>query len=106
MNMSEEREPVIGVIASMKRGLEHFIYREISLLEAQGLSISIFPTKYGPGLYNAREGWELHTWNSLAVFALQPYFFLRAPLLYLRLLREALATGAVMDFALAWYFAP
>jgi colanic acid/amylovoran biosynthesis glycosyltransferase len=95
----------IGVIASMKKGLEHFVYRELVLLSAQGVSISLFPTKYQPGLYNARKEWSFHRWNLLVVVLLQPYFLLRAPFQYLRLLREALMTGALVDFALAWYFA-
>ena len=59
----------IGVIASMKNGLEHFIYRELTIFSAQGASISLFPTKYNPGLYNAPADWQLHRWNLLAVLA-------------------------------------
>jgi colanic acid/amylovoran biosynthesis glycosyltransferase len=94
----------IGVIASMKKGLEHFVYRELLVFASRGYSISLFPTKYQSGLYNAREEWALHRWNPLAIALLQPYFFLRAPIRYLRLLREALTTGAFVDFALAWCF--
>src|SRR4051794_3356354 len=95
----------VAVIASMKKGLEHFVYRELQLFAAQGFSISLFPTKYRAGLYNASEEWTLHLWSPLIVIALQPYFFLRSPVQYLRLMREALATGALLDCALAWYFA-
>jgi glycosyltransferase involved in cell wall biosynthesis len=93
----------IGVIASMKKGLEHFIYREIQILAAQGHTIHLFPTKYGPGLYAAQPDWHLYRWQLLAVILSQPYFFMRAPLSYLKLFREAVAMGAVIDFALAWY---
>lgn len=96
----------IGVIATMKTGLEHFVYRELLVFTTQGLSINLFPTKYQPGLYNAREEWVLNRWHLCAVVLWQPYFLLRAPMRYLRLLWEALATGALVDFALAWYFAP
>ena len=95
----------IGVIASMKKGLEHFVYRELLVFTAQGFSISLFPTKYQLGLYNARDEWALYRWHPLVVVLWQSYFFLRAPIRYLRLLREALATRALVDFALAWYFA-
>jgi glycosyltransferase involved in cell wall biosynthesis len=95
----------VAVIASMKKGLEHFVYRELLLFTAQGLSIKLFPTKYQRGLYNARPEWALHRWHPFAVVLLQPYFFLRMPIRYLRLLWAALTTGAVVDFALAWYFA-
>jgi colanic acid/amylovoran biosynthesis glycosyltransferase len=94
----------LAAIASMKKGLEHFVYRELCILSAQGLSIRLFPTKYGKGLYAAREEWDLQRWSPAAVLLWQFYFLVRSPLLYLRLLREALTIGAVVDFALAWYF--
>lgn len=90
----------------MKQGLEHFVYRELIFLEAQGLSISLFPTKFRPGLYNARPSWKLHSWSPLKVLLLQPYFCLQRPFRYLRLLREAVQTRSVVDFAVAWYLAP
>lgn len=95
----------IGVIASMKKGLEQFVYRELLAFTTQGASIKLFPTKYQRGLYNAQADWTLHRWHPLVVILLQPYFFLRAPILYLRLLGEALVTSSFADFALAWYFA-
>jgi colanic acid/amylovoran biosynthesis glycosyltransferase len=95
----------VGVIASMKKGLEHFIYRELLLFAAQGCSLSLFPTKYQLGLYNARAEWALHRWHPVVVMLWQPYFFLKAPLRYLRILRQAVSTRALVDFALAWYFA-
>jgi colanic acid/amylovoran biosynthesis glycosyltransferase len=95
----------IAVIASMKKGLEHFIYREISYLEEQGATISLFPTKFQPGLYNARPTWRLCRWQLLTVLLLQPLFFVRSPLRYLQVMGEALAMGAVADGLLAWYFA-
>jgi colanic acid/amylovoran biosynthesis glycosyltransferase len=95
----------VAVIANMNAGLEHFVYRELRFLAAQQASIYLFPTKYHPGLYNAREEWRLHRWNPLLVILLQPYFLFRAPRRYLGLLREALAFKALIDFALAWYFA-
>jgi hypothetical protein len=50
----------VGIIATMKKGLEHFIYRELSFFNAAGLAISLFPTKFRPGLYNASAEWKLH----------------------------------------------
>jgi glycosyltransferase involved in cell wall biosynthesis len=95
----------IAVIATMKYGLDHFIYREISVFAAQGASITIFPTKHELGLYNAREEWKVHHWQPLAVVLMQPFFLVRSPGRYLRLLWEALTVGALTDFVLAWYFA-
>ena len=40
----------IGAIASMKRGLEQFIYRELTFLEQTGATITLFATKARPGL--------------------------------------------------------
>jgi glycosyltransferase involved in cell wall biosynthesis len=94
----------IAVIATMKKGLEHFIYRELTFLTAHGIDISLFPTKLGPGLYAARPEWKLQRWSALAVILLQPYFLLRAPLRYLRLLSEALSSRALPEFVLACYF--
>ena len=95
----------IAVIATMKYGLDHFVYRELSVFTAQGASITLFPTKYELGLYNAREEWKVHHWQPLAVVLMQPYFFIRSPGRYLGLLWEALTVGALIDFFLAWYFA-
>lgn len=90
----------------MKKGLEHFVYRELSVFSEEGHDIELFPTKLRKGLYDAREGWRLHGWSPVAVLLAQPLAFIRSPFLYLRLLREAAGTGTVVDFLLAWYFAP
>lgn len=94
----------IGVIATMKRGLEQFVFREMVLLQERGYSIKLLPTKCGPGLYMPRSEWETVAWSPLQVCLSQPYLFLTAPALYLRLLFEALRYGALTDFALAFYF--
>lgn len=88
----------------MKKGLEHFVYRELNFFAAEGLAIRLFPTKLGPGLYPARPEWKVHRWSVLTVVLLQPYFLLRAPLQYVRLLSEAFFTRAMAEFALAYYF--
>ena len=88
----------------MKNGLEHFIFRELTIFDSQGAQISLFPTKFSQGLYNALDRWALHRWDLWTVALMQPLFFLGAPLRYLRLLREAVETKAYVDFALAWYF--
>lgn len=95
----------IGVIASVKKGLELFVYRELTVFARLGLSISLFPTKYQPGLYNPSEDWAVHAWHPGRVLLWQPLCLLMSPVRYLSLLREALAAGALVDFFLAWYFA-
>jgi colanic acid/amylovoran biosynthesis glycosyltransferase len=94
----------IGVIASMKKGLEHFVYRELTSFAAAGLAITIFPTKLRPGLYNARPEWKLLRWKAWIVILLQPYFVFQGRIKYLRLFWEAVSIGAVADFALACHF--
>ncbi|ACZ38571.1 glycosyl transferase group 1 [Sphaerobacter thermophilus DSM 20745] len=69
------------------------------------MSISLYPTKQATGLYNPKPEWDVHRWRPLGVLAAQPRSFVRAPGIYLRLLREAAAMGAIVDFMLAWYFA-
>jgi len=95
----------IGVIASLKRGLEHFVYRELGVFTEQGHHIDLFPTRFRPGLYNPQETWSLHRWNLWGVMAAQPLSLARRPLRYMRLLWEAFGRRSLIDFLLAWYFA-
>lgn len=94
----------VGVIASMKDGLEHFIYRELKIFDRTGTKISLFPTKFRLDHYNAEPGWDIHRWNALHVVLLQPLFFLRHPKSYIQTLQEAAKYGEWVDFMLAWYF--
>ena len=94
----------VGVVANMKAGLEHFIYRELLYLTQNGLSISLFPTRCNPGLYEPLDSWSVHRWSPYIVALMQPYFFLRSPAKYLRLLAEAIRYSSLVDFSVAWYF--
>ncbi|MEQ8676912.1 MAG: glycosyltransferase family 4 protein [Aggregatilineales bacterium] len=94
----------VGVIASMKRGLEHFVYRELRIFDKSGVKISLFPTKYKKDHYNAHDNWELNNWRALNVVLKQPFYFLRKPTLYIKILRVALKYGELVDFMLAWHF--
>lgn len=94
----------IAAIASMKRGLEQFIYRELEHIERAGAEITLLPTKLRPGLYNPRPSWRVHPWNPLRVLLLQPWFMLRHPAKYVRLLVHALQMRALVDFMIAWDF--
>jgi glycosyltransferase involved in cell wall biosynthesis len=96
----------LGIIASMKNGLEHFVYREMCQLAARGASISVFPTKHRPGLYNPRSEWSVQRWRVWAVLCSQPWRFVRQPLRYLSAFVDALRYRALADFLLAAYFAP
>jgi colanic acid/amylovoran biosynthesis glycosyltransferase len=96
----------IGVIASMKSGLAHFIYREVSELASQGATISLFPTKQRPGLYNPRPEWKVYRWSAWRVILCQPLRFVRMPLRYLTVLVAAIRCGELIDFLIAAHFAP
>lgn len=96
----------IAIIASMKNGLEHFVYREMCDLAARGVSLDIYPTKYQYGLYNPRPEWNTHRWHIAIVLLSQLWRFLCQPRLYVQLLVDSFRRGAVVDFLLAAYFAP
>jgi len=95
----------VAAIASMKRGLEQFIYRELEHIERAGAEISLFPTKAHPGLYNPRSSWRVHAWRPWRAILCQPWYFLRSPLKYVRLLVHALKMRALIDCVMAWDFA-
>ena len=94
----------IGAVASLKHGMEHFVYRELSFFEQRGASISVFPTKYKKGLYEPRPSWKFHRWNAITILLSQFAAFFASPLKYWRWLRFAVKQGAVIDFALAMNF--
>jgi len=95
----------IGVFASLKRGFEHFIYRELTLLEKNGAKISVFPTKVGAGLYGPRPSWAFYPWSAGKLLIANLLACFSRPMLYGALLREAWGMGAVTDFLLANFFA-
>jgi colanic acid/amylovoran biosynthesis glycosyltransferase len=94
----------IAIVASVKKGMEHFIYREVSLLEQQGHEIVLLPTKIGKGLYAPKPQWNVQRWTVLGVALSQLRSFAVAPLTYLKLLSEAIRFHALVEFALAWHF--
>lgn len=94
----------IGVIASMKMGLEQFIFRELSHLESIGAEVTLFPTKYGAGLYAPKENWRVRRWNPLGILLAQFVTFFRRPGRYLKALTVAFQHKALIDFLLAAYF--
>ena len=98
------KQPHIAIVASMKRGLEHFIYRDVTHLEQTGVTISIYPTKYGHGLYAPSETWRVIRWSLISILLAQPAAFLRAPGRYIHALSIALKHRAIVDFLLAAYF--
>jgi colanic acid/amylovoran biosynthesis glycosyltransferase len=103
--MSDYNSLHIGVFASLKRGFEHFIYRELTLLERNGAKISVYPTKVGAGLYGPRPSWGFHPWTALSVVFANLLTAATRPATYFPLLLEALRHSATVEFVLAVNFA-
>jgi len=99
-----EKSMHLGIILSMKKGIDHFVYRELLVYTSQNTKITLFPTKYRLGLYNAIDQWTVQRWYPIWVILLQPFFFLQFPIKYTQLLTEAIKEKLYMDFLLAWYF--
>jgi glycosyltransferase involved in cell wall biosynthesis len=95
----------LGVIASLKHGFEHFVHRELSFLEQNGATISVFPTKNAPGLYGPKDSWKVFPPNVLSVMIAQILTLISKPKLYLELAKEAYRFRAWVDFALGVTFA-
>ena len=95
----------IGVIATLKTGVERFVHRELQFFASKGMEISLYPTKYAKGLYSPDPDWRVFRWNMFSVLLNQPFFFIQQPMRYLQLLAEAIRYKVVADFLLAWYFA-
>lgn len=94
----------VGVILSLKNGMEHFVFSELSVIANKNAKLSLFPTKIKSGLYNPKPDWHVHRWNPMLILILQPYFALRSPIKYISLLLIAIRFNALMDFVIAWYF--
>lgn len=91
----------VGAIASLKRGLEHFIDRELLAARGERLRDRSVPREHRPGLYNPRPSWRFHPWTvALWVLLAQPLRLLAGPRAYLRTLGEALAAPALGEFLL------
>jgi len=102
--MNRQDRMSIAYIISMKNGIHSFIHREMLELEKKGFKISIFPTKYGKGLYSPHPSWKIHSYNPVLTTLKQPLHFIESPRKYLRLLWQAIARGSIIDFAIAYEF--
>jgi len=99
-------EPVdVAVVASLKRGFEQFIHREIRHLESLGARVTIYPTKHGRGPLGPEPTWPVHGWTVRAVLLAQPARLVRSPRRYGRDLLHAVSLGGVVEWLLAEYFA-
>lgn len=89
----------------MKSGLLSFHYREIDELIKNGIKITIFPTKYHPGVYMPNERMHIYRYSPNNAILKQPFFLIQNPLNYLKLLAFAIKTGSLLDFLIGCDFA-
>lgn len=102
---AQERRLRVAVVASMKRGLEQFIFREVRELFRCGAEVTLLPTKQGRGLYEPPPQWKVCRWKKLAVVLCQPLRAITFGRRYLSALKIAIQHNAVGDFLLAAFFA-
>lgn len=95
----------VGYIATMKRGLPTFVYRELEELTYKGAAVAIFTTKYAPGLYMPKPEWPLVRLRPLLVALRQPWHLLRTPRRYVQLLSLARQTRSLVDFMIGCDYA-
>ncbi|MBI2954668.1 MAG: glycosyltransferase family 4 protein [Chloroflexi bacterium] len=102
---SRVRDLHIGYIASMKRSLPSFVYREIKELMDLGVSITLFATKQGKGIYMPDRSWRFYPLRPVRTLGWQPLAFASRPAQYTRLFGEALRSRSLLHFAIACDFA-
>ena len=95
----------IAYIVSLKGGFEAFVYPEIKELKKLGCDISIFTPKYKKGPYMPPEDWDVYKVKKISTVLNQPRYFLNNVRLYLKLLKEALVSGSVVEFLISMNFA-
>lgn len=95
----------VAVVATLKAGVERFVYRELQFLAAHGVDLDLCPTKYARGLYNPDPGWRVHPWKLLPLLLAQPWYAVRRPVTYVRLGMEAVRFKVLPDFLMSWHFA-
>lgn len=95
----------VAYIVSMKSGLLSFHYREIDELTKNGLKITIFPTKYHPGVYMPNERMHIYRYSPIYTILKQPFFLFQKPINYLKLLVFAIKTRSLPDFLIGFDFA-
>ena len=87
----------IALITSMKYGLTQFIFRDIHALIKKGHEVRIFTLHNRDGLYNPLPEWEVIPMSYFRMVWRQFLYFVQNPVLYLRLLKEALQSKSLVD---------
>jgi len=91
----------IALITSMKYGLTQFIYRDIEALMSKGHQVRLFALLNNKGLFNPLPDWKVISVSRIRTVVMQFLFFIRQPVLYLRLLQTALRTHSIGNLAIA-----
>lgn len=91
----------VVAIASLKRGMESFVHRELSRMSANGQHITLLPTKVGRGLYAPDAGWNVLTGSRWKAPGGHLRLLFTRPRLYQELLKEAVRYRVLAEFLLA-----
>lgn len=95
----------VAYVISMPHGLDAWTYRELEALSKGGVGFTILPLRYAPGPLMPKREWDCYRWSRGQVAVRQLVCFIERPLLYARLLAEAIQTRTVIDLMLAIDFA-
>lgn len=95
----------IALLTSMKYGLTQFIFRDLKALDTKGHELQLFTLHYTAGLYNPLPKWEVNRISPFRVALHTLELVLSRPLLFVRLLRTALATHSLVNLLVAVGFA-
>ncbi|MBN2566872.1 glycosyltransferase family 4 protein [Candidatus Woesearchaeota archaeon] len=91
----------IGYILGLDIGIHRFILRELEELERRDYTIFIFTTKINPGVYNPKPSWNTYTFHRWGSILKQPWYFIKSPIRYLRILIQSLSDWGTLWFLIA-----
>lgn len=95
----------VAYLFVMRPGMQGFTYNELKRLIARGLHVELYPVFNDRDYYLPEPDWAFHPFVPVKIILGQPYYFLRRPLRYLRLLWEALSSNSVLQLLIAFAFA-
>ena len=92
---------VAYILSMATSGVAAWNFREIDILQNNGVEIYAYPLKWTSGPYMPRKNWHFRYPNMLHTIFVQPIAFFRAPIIYIKLLFFALKTRTLLEFLLA-----
>lgn len=102
MGTQKHKMVSMAVVVSMMSGLESFVKRELEALADRGYALRLFATKYSPSPgFEPRTDIPFHVVSTFEVIRGAVLWGLRNPILFFRLLKEAIVLRGVVEFALA-----